>query len=318
MSKLILRVCAWCATALTLLAATPVAAQPLGTFSWQLQPHCNVVTLTVTQLGSTYRLEGTDNLCGAAESASAQGVAFLNPAGNVGFGLTIVAPGAAPIHVAATISATSLSGSWQDDAGNGGTFAFNGAAAGTLRPTSNQTRVVVAHTDWRARSSAEPMSFMLYSSLTRFQRTSTGSSYLVLGGSVPVTVNGRQQQLMGLELCYQASASASLSYVEINTATHTAASPTGRTMRLSDGTEHTDATCRYYGLATPYVLSPSDSVNAFIGANWTVASANFDLGRATWVLQPTTSSGVVLDPTPDEPEPMEGSPTSAAARPGGR
>lgn len=318
MSKLILRACASCAAAITLMAATPVAAQPLGAFSWQLQPHCNVVTLTVTQLGSTYRLEGTDNLCGAAESASAQGVAFLNPAGNVGFGLTIVAPGAAPIHVAATISPTSLSGSWQDDAGNGGTFAFNGAAAGTLRPTSNQTRVAVAHTDWRVRSGADPVTFTLFSDGTTFRRTSTGASYLVLGGSVPVTVNGRQQQLLGLELCYEASASAVLNYVEINTTTHTAATPTGRTQRLGDLTERTDATCRYYALATPYILTPSDSANAFISVNWTVASATFELGRATWVLQPTTSSGVVLDPIPDEPEPMDGDPASTAARPGGR
>ena len=30
--------------------AVPVAAQPLGTFRWQLQPHCNVLTLAVTQV----------------------------------------------------------------------------------------------------------------------------------------------------------------------------------------------------------------------------------------------------------------------------
>jgi hypothetical protein len=43
-------------------AATPVAAQSLGTFRWQLRPYCHVLTLAVTQNGAGYRVEGTDDL----------------------------------------------------------------------------------------------------------------------------------------------------------------------------------------------------------------------------------------------------------------
>ena len=53
--------------ALTLLPAA-ADAQSLGTFRWQLQPYCNVVTLAVTQVGGIYRVEGTDDRCGAAQS----------------------------------------------------------------------------------------------------------------------------------------------------------------------------------------------------------------------------------------------------------
>ena len=83
--------------AMALLAAAPgrAAAQTLGTFRWQLQPYCNVITVTITQVGGTYRVEGTDDQCGGGrDQASVQGMAFANPDGTIGFGLTIVtAPG---------------------------------------------------------------------------------------------------------------------------------------------------------------------------------------------------------------------------------
>jgi hypothetical protein len=104
----------------------------LGTFRWQLQPYCNIVTVAVTQTGSTYRLEGTDDQCGAGrDQASVLGTAFPNPDGTIGFGMTIVtAPGGTPVHVDAEISTATASGTWRDSAGGTGTFAF-AAAGGT-------------------------------------------------------------------------------------------------------------------------------------------------------------------------------------------
>ncbi|MCC6987481.1 MAG: hypothetical protein IT181_00690, partial [Acidobacteria bacterium] len=69
-----------------LTAPSPAAAQQLGTFTWAVQPYCNVVTLTITQVGATYRLEGSDDQCGAATRASVIGTAFANPDGSVGLG----------------------------------------------------------------------------------------------------------------------------------------------------------------------------------------------------------------------------------------
>lgn len=115
------------------------SAQPLGTFRWQMQPYCNVVTLRVTQDTGIYRLDGTDDLCGAATAASAVGTAFRNPDGSIGFGLTIVpTPSGSPIHVGAAIQLTTLSGTWRDSAGHSGAFvATPGAAApGDPRPAT--------------------------------------------------------------------------------------------------------------------------------------------------------------------------------------
>lgn len=112
------------------------AAQPLGTFRWQLQPYCNVITVTITQVGGTFRLEGTDDLCGAPKAASALGTAAMNPDGSVGFGLTIVAPAGASVHVSASVALPALGGTWRDSQGGSGTFAFvpGAGTGGSPRP----------------------------------------------------------------------------------------------------------------------------------------------------------------------------------------
>ena len=59
-----------------LLLAADARAQFLGTFTWQLQPFCNVVTVAITQNGAVYRLEGTDDQCGSGvDAASVTGTA---------------------------------------------------------------------------------------------------------------------------------------------------------------------------------------------------------------------------------------------------
>jgi len=129
------------ALAIGLLILTRPALQAqgtvLGTFRWQLQPFCNVLTVNVVQVGAQYHIDGTDDLCGAARKASVVGLAFPNPDGSVGFGLTTVtAPGGTPIHIDATIAIASLGGPWRDSGGNTGSFIFTPGAGtgGSLRP----------------------------------------------------------------------------------------------------------------------------------------------------------------------------------------
>jgi hypothetical protein len=102
----------------------PAAAQSVGTFRWQLQPYCNVLTLRVVQQGGIYTLDGTDDLCGANQSASVVGIASLNANGSVGFGLSLVLPGGTPVHIDASINMSSLNGTWRDSAGNSGSLTF--------------------------------------------------------------------------------------------------------------------------------------------------------------------------------------------------
>lgn len=130
---------------LSALSGTNAEAQSLGTFSWQLQPFCNRVTVTVTQNGGLYTLDGYDDQCGAPQRAPLVGLATPNPDGTIGFGLNIVtAPGGRNVHVDARISLATLGGPWTDSAGNSGTFVLNGAAAGAARPAPTVPGTVLA------------------------------------------------------------------------------------------------------------------------------------------------------------------------------
>lgn len=131
--EVVLAVAVWLAG----LAGTALA-QPVGTFRWQLQPFCNVITVAITQNGAVYRLEGTDDQCGGgADAASVTGTAFPNADGTIGFGLNIVtAPGGRPVHVDAEISLATFSGTWRDSAGATGAFVLTPGAGngGNARP----------------------------------------------------------------------------------------------------------------------------------------------------------------------------------------
>ena len=60
---------------LATVGAAAVEAQPLGTFTWQLQPFCNVVTVNLTQQGAVCTMDGFDDQCGAAQHAPFVGLA---------------------------------------------------------------------------------------------------------------------------------------------------------------------------------------------------------------------------------------------------
>lgn len=110
----------------------PVHAQVIGTFSWQTQPYCNVVRLTVIQQGALYQLAGTDNLCGGG-TAPVTGTAA--PAGStVALGFTVALDTGGAVHISALINLITFSGTWSDSVGNTGTFLFGGNTGGSPRP----------------------------------------------------------------------------------------------------------------------------------------------------------------------------------------
>ena len=139
----------WIALTITsILAAVvtgpPARAQSLGTFHWQFQPFCNVVTLTIEQKGASFVLTGHDDQCGgAAPRAVASGVAVQNPDGTIALGLTIVTPSGAAAHVNATLNLSTVSGTWRDADGNTGPFVFNpGAVSGSPRPAPTTSALI--------------------------------------------------------------------------------------------------------------------------------------------------------------------------------
>lgn len=118
-------------TALAIAAgASSASAQVFGTFTWQMQPYCNQVTLTLTSVTGNFTLDGSDNMCGGAKKSSAVGIGVFNPDGSVGINFEIVLPTGQSVHVAASVSPANGQGTWSDDLGNSGTFAFFGNSPG--------------------------------------------------------------------------------------------------------------------------------------------------------------------------------------------
>lgn len=118
------------AALITTVLASPAAAQDL-TLRWQLQPYCNVVTLTLTPTATGFAVDGHDDQCGAATRAGARGHVTFNPDGSAGVGFTVVtSPGGRGVHVSAIVSAGTGQGTWRDSLGNTGTFVLGGDTPG--------------------------------------------------------------------------------------------------------------------------------------------------------------------------------------------
>jgi C1q domain len=118
------------AALVSMAGATTASAQVFGTFSWQMQPFCNIVTLTLTSVTGNFTLDGSDDQCAATKKGSASGIGVFNPDGSVGLNFTIVAPSGQPLHVSASVSPANGQGSWTDSRGRSGTFAFFGNTPG--------------------------------------------------------------------------------------------------------------------------------------------------------------------------------------------
>jgi hypothetical protein len=116
------------------LSAASASAQVIGTFSWQMQPYCNTVTLTLTTAPTGFALNGADDQCGTDTRGSAVGAGVFNPDGTIGLNFTIVSsPAGRGGEVAARVNPANGQGTWTDAVGNRGTFVFFGTTAGLPR-----------------------------------------------------------------------------------------------------------------------------------------------------------------------------------------
>jgi hypothetical protein len=123
-------------SSLLLFSGAASAVESLGTFTWQLFPFCNVLTLTIVSDGPIATVSGYDNGCGAGQRQAVVGSAFPNPDGTVGIGVTILSATGLPSHVQALIAAGGASGTWKDEGGQSGAFQFNpgSSPSGSPRP----------------------------------------------------------------------------------------------------------------------------------------------------------------------------------------
>jgi hypothetical protein len=128
------------------LTVVSASAQVLGTFPWQMQPYCNIVTLTLTSTPAGFTLEGVDDQCGSTNKGSVVGMASFNASGNVTLNFTIGTPAAQVVQVNAIVSPATGDGTWADGDGHTGAFRFF-AATGGLPPRPDGSSVRFRVTD---------------------------------------------------------------------------------------------------------------------------------------------------------------------------
>lgn len=158
--------------------------------------------------------------------------------------------------------------------------------ASNVPPQTGLILVSAGHANWFPLSAFSSTEVTRFSTFARFSRPTTGSEFFTIQPSFTPVLYGRSVQLVGVEFCYTAAAGVVLDYVEINTTTASTNAGT-RTIRVGDDTDRSGAACRYYVLASPVTLTRENGVSFYAGIKWTVASANFDIGRTTFVFQPT-------------------------------
>lgn len=158
------------AVVVLLLPTTPAYAQVFGTFPWQMQPYCNIVTLTLIASPAGFRLEGADDQCGSTNKGSVVGMATFNASGNVTLNFTIGSPTAQTVQVNAIVSPANGEGTWADGNGHVGAFRFFAAAAGL--PPRPDGRVF-----FTAQSQAAALSFQQHVRFTNVRQNSGGGSY---------------------------------------------------------------------------------------------------------------------------------------------
>lgn len=115
-----------------LFAAAPASAQTIGTFSWQIEPLGSVLTLTITQQGSAFLVNGFEAQCGGNLSLPVTGSIIIQESGQAFLGLTSINERGRGIHTAALINTTTFNGTWSDNTGYfAQSFKFNPAPGST-------------------------------------------------------------------------------------------------------------------------------------------------------------------------------------------
>ena len=89
-----------------------------------------------------------------------------------------------------------------------------------IPPTSGLITISDGFGNWRPFTSADNVAFTYYSSETQITKATVGPNFFSLQPAIPTVFYGRSLLFRGVELCYTASATTSINYVEINTYTH--------------------------------------------------------------------------------------------------
>jgi hypothetical protein len=164
-------------------------------------------------------------------------------------------------------------------------------STGFVQP-SGQILITAGLTSWTQIAYPGTLSILNYSNTSRWEDTVEEAVLVGNFPDTPVALYGRATELVGVEICYHASAGAPLTYVALNTTLQTTGWSEPQTAVLSDDTHRTDAACRVYAPASPIALTSEMGVNALVEVACGADTHSFEMGRTTWIFNATALDAV--------------------------
>jgi len=153
-------------------------------------------------------------------------------------------------------------------------------------PGGGRILVTVASLDWKALGSDAILSNGLDVSLLT---VATDDTTAIAGAApdLPTAFNGRRLRLVEVQFCYDATATGvSMTSFVMRVQDDTTGANSGNPVAgVGDTTARTDETCRIYPV--DWVLEPGNMAAAGIQVHFDTAGAYFEIGRLTFVLEPT-------------------------------
>jgi hypothetical protein len=220
-------------------------------------------------------------------AATRQDVARLaNRLGALGVGTKPIVNAKTALTAAAAAHATSADSA--TTASNA--TSLGGVAASNYLQNAGQIQIAAPNNTWQKFTSTDGEVFQYYSNSTSIYNSVQFSGFVENSVSTPTASFGTQTAFVGVQLCYEASALAYITYVEVNvpTANPVTGAPS-QNLALSDSTVRQDGACRVYKPAAPIALGSTSTVNIYLGLSL-APGEGLTLSNTTFIFAPTSTS----------------------------
>jgi hypothetical protein len=159
-------------------------------------------------------------------------------------------------------------------------------ATGFLRP-EGLILVSTSHKDWVVQTGAVVTANYSRNVVNFTSAGAAANQFIGVGPALPVALYGRRVDLLGVEFCYDASASAVLDNVFLTLYDNsTTGFSSTQLASVTDPTDRTDEACRVYNLATPFTLTGEELIEFSASVDY-LAGASFAVGRTTFIMNAT-------------------------------
>ena len=180
--------------------------------------------------------------------------------------------------------------------------ALGGVAASSYVQNAGNIFVQLGHANWQSFNSTDPVKVTRFTNLQGLTATTTGDFDFRIDGTAPSSLYGKGLAVSGVQICYDATAGPTITNVFLESDLETTTGFGTTTTLAHDSTARSDAACRTYSPAAPAPLTSQTQISIFLTANWTTANTELVLGRATLILQPTSTAATSPKRTPSGTE----------------